>query len=83
MKAREPKYRIDPRHGNNGVASDTLHVFTDDGVRGSSAGDFGDFGNNQAFVAIPSAADGAFNSIVDTQQATIAFWMNRQGKDSK
>lgn len=63
---------------NHGVPSDNF-AFGTDAARGG-VGDFGDFGNN-AFVSIPSAADGAFNSIVDTQQATISFWMNRQGKD--
>lgn len=66
-------------NGNDGEASDSF-AFSPDGFQGQ-AGDFGDF-NNQAFVSILTAADGAFNSIVDTQQATIAFWMNRQGKAS-
>ena len=66
-------------NGNDGEASDNF-AFSPDGKIGQ-AGDFGDF-NNQAFVSIAAAADGAFNSIVETQQATIAFWMNRQDHPS-
>ena len=66
--------------GNHGTASETF-AFTDDGKDGRAA-DFGDF-DNGAFVSIAAAADGAFNSIVDTQQATISFWMNRQGRDAE
>ena len=63
-------------NGNIGELSDSA-VWGEGRIGGAL--DLGDF-NNNAFVSIPSAADGAFDSIVDTQSATIAFWMNRQGK---
>lgn len=63
-------------NGNDGVVMGTAE-FVNEGKIGGAI-DFGE-GGNDAWVQIPSAADGAFNSIVDTQSATVAFWMNRKG----
>ena len=53
---------------NHGEASEGFAWAAEGKIGG--AGDFGDF-NNQAFVSIAAAADGVFDSIVETQQATI------------
>lgn len=63
-------------NGNDGAVMGSAE-FVNDGRIGGAI-DFG-AGGNDAWVEIASAADGAFNSIVDTQSATVAFWMNRKG----
>jgi hypothetical protein len=76
--------------GHDGVLSDAA-VLAEDGVRGTVM-DFGEF-NNGAVVELPSfpqddrAAAGVdpdkgpgFNAIVDSQNVTISYWLNRQGE---
>lgn len=72
---------VDDFSGNDfhAEASDTFAIF-DDGFQGA-AGDFGDFSNG-AVVTLPEeflSGDNGFNKIVDSQNATISFWLNRQG----
>lgn len=59
---------------NNGVLNGDASI-AEDAERGAVL-DLGDF-NNSAFVSIPAAGDGVFDSVVETQKATISFWMNR------
>lgn len=53
-------------------------AFVSDGKYGGAI-DFGG-AENEAWVQVPSAGEGAFDSLVDTQSATVAFWMNRRGE---
>ena len=58
-------------------------TFSADGKQGA-AGDFGDF-ENGAHVNLPDeflSGDNGFNTIVDSQNYTISFWMNRLGADA-
>ncbi len=63
--------------GNNGEVFDA--VYTDDGgghtgQPGDRAMDFGTV-DNGAYVELVTAADGAFDSLVDNDQATISLWL--------
>ena len=64
-------------NGNDGTLTGPA-AFVVDGGKIGGAIDFGGDGN-EAWVDVTSAASGAFDSLVDTQSATVAFWMNRQG----
>lgn len=79
-----------PDGGHHGVVSETAEL-AEDPDRGTVM-NFGEF-NNSAVVELPSfpqneeAAGGVFedrgpgfNAIVDSQEVTISFWMNRGGE---
>ncbi len=64
--------------GNNGDVVEA--VYTADkgghtGAAGDRAMDFGDF-NNDAWVDLTTAANGAFNSVVETDAVTVSVWIN-------
>ena len=73
--------------GGGSVARDAAGRGNDGQLSSSAGFAKGKFGtaldlggtDNGAFVKLPTALGGAFDSIVKTQSATIAFWMNRQG----
>ncbi len=68
--------------GNHGQLTDTA-TFTDDGKIGGAL-DLGSTFDNGATLFLNDAANrvngaAGFDSIVDTQNATVLFWFNRQG----
>jgi hypothetical protein len=76
--ASDPAVAVDSSgNGNDGEV--IVATYTDDGggvtgVAGDRAMDFGDH-NNGAYVTVPSAADGALNSIAATDQVTVSLWI--------
>ncbi len=77
--ASDPAVALDSSGFNNHGTVSGNAVYTDDGggfsgEAGDRAMDMGAF-NNQARVEIESAANGAFDSITESDEATIAFWM--------
>ncbi|MCA9151098.1 MAG: hypothetical protein KDA92_17425 [Planctomycetales bacterium] len=65
-------------NGNDGFMSGALYTAAGGGVTGGAsdrAMDLGDF-NNGAFLDLTDiASGGAFDSLVDNDQATVAFWL--------
>ena len=81
-----------PDGGHTGILTDTAEL-SDDPVRGSVL-NLGEF-NNGAGVDLPTFPQDdrteagvnedlgpGFNAIVDTQEVTISFWLNRNGDDA-
>ena len=76
--AADPDVAVDVSgKGNNGDVIDAEFTAAGEGRTGAAgdrAMDFGDF-NNDAMVEVPSAADGAFDSLTENDTATVMMWI--------
>ncbi len=63
--------------GNNGVVMDAVYSADKGGHTGKAgdrAMDFGEY-NNDAYVDLVTAADGAFDSLAETDKVTVSVWV--------
>ena len=78
--ASDPTVAVDSSgKGNDGIMEGAIYSAPGGGITGAAddrAMDLGDFNNGAYLDLIDIAQDGAFDTLVDNDQATIAFWLN-------